>query len=149
MMLVRTYVAKSDIEGVGVFAAEFIRRGTPVWQLDIRLDKVIATGDLADYPPHMQEYFTRYSFPHLDMPGHIVVEIDNGRFMNHTLAPNTDFTQFDKGWATRDIHPGEEITCNYHEFDPTFEGSFEAGELLPNGHAGHVNGSAGVSAAQP
>ena len=72
----------------------------------------------------MQHFIARYSYPHLEMPGVVVVDCDNGRFMNHTLTPNTDFRIFDKGYALVDIAQGDEITCNYHEFDPTFAGFF-------------------------
>jgi hypothetical protein len=51
-----------------------------------------------------------------------VIDMDNGKFMNHSLAPNTDFRVFDAGYAVTDIAPGDEITCNYHEFDPGFVG---------------------------
>jgi hypothetical protein len=44
--------------------------------------------------------------------------------MNHCLSPNTDFRIFDRGYALVDIAPGDEITCNYHEFDPSFVGFF-------------------------
>ena len=54
----------------------------------------------------------------------VVLDSDNGRFMNHTLTPNTDFRIFDKGYALFDIAQGEELTCNYHEFDPNFVGYF-------------------------
>ena len=68
----------------------------------------------------MHDYIARYSYPHLEMPGVVVVDSDNGRFMNHSMQPNTDFRVFDKGYALVDIAAGEEITCNYHEFDPGF-----------------------------
>jgi SET domain-containing protein len=55
----------------------------------------------------------------------IVLDGDNGRYMNHSLAPNTDFRIFDKGYALVDIAQGDELTCNYHEFDPTFTGFFD------------------------
>ena len=42
--------------------------------------------------------------------------------MNHNVRPNTDFRVFDKGYAIVDIAAGEEITCNYFEFDPEFRG---------------------------
>jgi hypothetical protein len=58
------------------------------------------------------------------MPGVVIVDSDNGRFMNHSLSPNTDFRIFDKGYALVDIARGDEITCNYYEFDPTFAGLF-------------------------
>ena len=42
-----------------------------------------------------------------------MLEMDNGRFMNHWANRNTDFTDPVVGWAIRDIAEGEEITCNY------------------------------------
>jgi hypothetical protein len=42
--------------------------------------------------------------------------------MNHSLSPNTDFTRPDIGYAIADILPGEELICNYFEFDRTFQG---------------------------
>ena len=38
MMIVPTYVGPSEIEGVGVFAAEPIPAGTAIWTLDERFD---------------------------------------------------------------------------------------------------------------
>jgi hypothetical protein len=45
--------------------------------------------------------------------------------MNHSDAPNTDFSNFALALARRDIEPGEELTCNYADF-------FIDYELLPN-----------------
>ncbi|RUU09259.1 SET domain-containing protein-lysine N-methyltransferase, partial [Mesorhizobium sp. M7A.T.Ca.TU.009.01.3.2] len=38
MMLIRTYVTASAIEGVGVFAAEPIGKGASIWRLDPDFD---------------------------------------------------------------------------------------------------------------
>jgi SET domain-containing protein len=57
--------------------------------------------------------------------------------MNHSEAPNTDFTGFEAGYAIRDIEVGEEITCNYHEFDPTFTGWFPSVKRAQNGAHAH------------
>lgn len=73
-------------------------------------------------PAHMQDYVARYSYPHLEIDGVRIVDCDDGKFMNHTERPNTDFRVFDKGYAIVDIAAGEEITCNYFEFDPDFRG---------------------------
>lgn len=59
-------------------------------------------------------------YPHMTRQGFTVLEFDNGRFMNHSPAPNTDFRDPETGWAVRDIAAGEEITCDYGEFDPGF-----------------------------
>lgn len=121
-MLVPTYVAPSAIEGVGVFAAEDISVGSLIWHLDPEFDRLIPRIALADVPGHFREFVERYTYPHPDDATLSVLEVDNGRFMNHdTIAPNTDFSVPTRGVALRDIAKGEELTCNYAEFDPEFE----------------------------
>jgi SET domain-containing protein len=122
MLLITTYVAQSQIEGLGVFSGEFVPRGSLLWSLNPKFDIFVHETEIGALPPHMRTFIARYSYPHLEMPGYRVVDVDNGRFMNHSLAPNTDFRIFDKGYALADIAEGEEITCNYHEFDPDFMG---------------------------
>ena len=41
--------------------------------------------------------------------------------MNHSKNPNSDFKEIVVGYATRDIQKGEEILCDYSEFDPSHE----------------------------
>ena len=90
----------------------------------------------------MQEFLTKYAYPAHDQPDMLVIEIDNGRFMNHTLEPNTDYTRVVEGYATRDIAAGEELVCNYSEFDPEFAllpsmvAAFAAKKAMSNGHIG-------------
>jgi uncharacterized protein len=122
MMLVQTKVQNSHIEGVGIFAAQFIRKGQEIWRLDDRFDLVYPEKTVASFPPDMQDYFNRYGYPHMTRSGFIVLEIDNGRFMNHSETPNTNFTDAELGWAIRDIQIGEELLCDYSEFDRTFVG---------------------------
>lgn len=125
MMLVRNYIAASPIEGLGVYADEFIPAGTLLWQLHSNFSATFSIAEVEAMPPHIREYIHKYSFPHLKMgEGFVVLELDNGRYMNHSDTPNTDFTVFDHGYALRDIRAGEEITCSYYEFDPSFDGKF-------------------------
>jgi SET domain-containing protein len=124
MLMVSTYLAPSAIEGLGVFAGEFIERGRLLWSLNPKFDIFVEQSEIDGFPPHMQDFIARYAYPHLEMPGVVIVDSDNGRFMNHSLTPNTDFRIFDKGYALVDIAQGEELTCNYHEFDPAFAGFF-------------------------
>jgi uncharacterized protein len=120
MMTVPTYVGPSTIEGVGVFAAEPVRAGTVIWRLEERLDLLLPVDEVERLDPLQRTFIERYGYPHMTREGILVLEFDNGRFMNHSPAPNTDFTDAEKGWAIRDIAAGEEITCDYSEFDPTF-----------------------------
>ncbi|WP_088344978.1 MULTISPECIES: SET domain-containing protein-lysine N-methyltransferase [Rhodomicrobium] len=136
MMLVRTYVAPSQIEGLGVYADEFIPSGTLIWQFNPKFIASFSPSDIEELPPHTREFVEKYSFPHVENGNHLVIELDNGRFMNHTEQPNTDFTEFSQGYAIRDIAAGEEITCNYYEFDPSFAGAFNTtySGTQQNGH---------------
>ena len=120
MMIVPTYVGPSMIEGVGIFAAAPIAAGSVIWLLDTRLDLVLPMDELAHLPDVQRQFVERYGYPHMTQPGLMVLEFDNGRFMNHSDAPNTDFTHPEFGKAIRDIAENEELTCNYAECDPSF-----------------------------
>lgn len=140
MMLVRSHVAQSQIEGFGVYADEFISAGTLIWQLNPKFIATFSRSDLEEFPPHIREFVEKYSFPDFENKNLLFVELDNGRFMNHSDAPNTDFTAFSKGYAIRDIRQGEEITCNYYEFDSTFAGTFPSHvQNASNGHWANRN----------
>ena len=121
MMIVPTYVGPSEIEGVGIFAVAEIKAGAPIWILEEKFDLLLPVAELVTLPDLQRQFIERYGYPHMTRPGLLVLEFDNGRFMNHSDAPNTDFRNAEIAWATRDIAEGEELTCNYAEFDPNFE----------------------------
>ena len=120
-MLVPTYVAPSAIEGVGIFAAEPIAARTLIWRLDPSLDRLIGRSEASGLCPVFRDFVERYSYPYPHDPERLIVELDNGRFMNHSPAPNTIFSDPDAGFTLRDVEAGEELTCDYAEFDPGFE----------------------------
>ena len=124
MMLVRTYLSNSSIEGIGVFAADPIRKGDVIWRLDPKFDVLFSENDVAGWPLHMDDFIQRYCYRHRDQPNTWVLELDNGRFINHSESPNTNFGEFYAGYALRDLAIGEELTCNYFDFDVDFNGSF-------------------------
>lgn len=124
MFIINTYIAKSDIEGVGVFTAEDLRKGQVISKFEPDFDRLIPTEDYLNAPPHLKALLDRYAFPHPDNPDCVVYEADNSRFMNHSETPNTDYSNFEAGRALRDIRAGEELTCNYDSF-------FTGYELLP------------------
>ncbi len=141
MLLISTYLAPSSIEGIGVFAGEPVSRGRLMWSLNPKFDVFVHPHEMEGLPAHMQDFIARYSYPHLEMQGVVVVDSDNGRFMNHSLEPNTDFRIFDKGYALADIAAGEELTCNYYEFDPGFTGFFTVAPPKSVGRRPRANGS--------
>jgi SET domain-containing protein len=140
MLHVATYVGPSAIEGVGIFAAAAIPKGTRIWTLNEQFDRVLSDDDILALPPAQQEFVDRYGYPHTTKPGLTIVEIDNGRFMNHSEDPNTDFRNPEFGFAIRDIAEGEEITCDYEQFAP-------GTEMLPGrSFVGNGAGAAALSA---
>ncbi|MGD9867992.1 MAG: SET domain-containing protein [Hyphomicrobiales bacterium] len=131
MLIVRNFVGRSPIQGNGVFAGENIRQGTVIWRIDPRFDIGFDMRDLEALPEAAREFLETYSYPWLGRAGKMLLNVDNSRFMNHCEHPNTDFRPFDYGTAIRDIAEGEEITCNYGEFNPAFSGVFN--EALAGG----------------
>ena len=118
MMLVPTYLAPSSIEGLGVFTRVPIRKGEMVWKFDRTFDQIIPVSTLQTALPHIQEFMERYTYP---LPGDphnfVVLDADEGRFMNHADEPNCEFPpDGEHGWALRDIAAGEELTCHYANF---------------------------------
>lgn len=116
MMTVRCHLGPSAIEGLGVFATEDIPAGTVVWRFDRRFDQSFPRAWLAEQPPHIQEFLERYGYPDHQDPSLWVLDADEGRFMNHSDAPNLDFSDPENGVAARDIAAGEELTCDYAGF---------------------------------
>ena len=124
MFLITTYIAKSEIEGVGVFTAGAVRMGDVISRFEPDFDRLVPTEDYLNAPPHLKALLDRYAFPHPGRPEFVVYEVDNSRFMNHSKTPNTDYSDFAAGRALRDIAAGEELTCDYDAF-------FTGYELLP------------------
>jgi hypothetical protein len=120
MLLIDTYVGPSAIEGVGVFAAEFVRAGQLIYRFEPGFDRLISPAELAAMPEPIRLFVDRYTYPHPADHTLLVLDADNGRHMNHSLDPNTDFADAVYGRAIKDIAPGEEILCNYAEFEPNF-----------------------------
>jgi hypothetical protein len=114
MMIVPNYLDRSKIHGFGVFAKENIKAGTPMWEY---LDGYDLDLIFDDFPLQVRQYIKHYG--NMVRPGVYLLCGDNARFMNHSEAPNMSASGA-KNIALRDISAGEEITCNYSEFDITF-----------------------------
>ena len=129
MMLVRAYLAPSAIEGLGVFSRDDIKKGDLIWRFDARLDQLIPRETIAELDGPTRAFVERYGYDMSNHPDHIALDADEGRFMNHSEMPNTDFSHPEFGFALRDIPAGTELTCDYREFT--------IGELLflPSRHA--------------
>lgn len=116
MLLVQTYLDKSPIQGIGVYSRDFIAKGTLIWKLDQRFDRLIDVETWEAQTGPVKDYLDRYCYPRRSDPKYIVFEADDARYMNHADIPNCDFSHGDVAHALTDIAAGEELTCDYNVF---------------------------------
>jgi uncharacterized protein len=113
MLLVRTYLDKSTIEGIGVFANEFIPKGTIVWRFNSHLDRILYEQD--SFSKIEWEFLNRYAYYDKQL-NNWILPADNDRFTNHSDNPNTGPLELEVV-ALKDIQKGEEITIDYFNID--------------------------------
>ncbi|HTP57248.1 MAG TPA: SET domain-containing protein [Candidatus Paceibacterota bacterium] len=122
MLLVKTQLKPSAVEGFGIFAVDKIAKGTSVWKFDPRFDLVFEPEDVEKMEPLQRDMMQRYAYLSIDSKKYVYCG-DDGRFMNHSSTKNNlDVVQFPgepetRGVANRDIESGEEILINYRSFD--------------------------------
>jgi uncharacterized protein len=121
MLLIKTKIGPSKINGIGLFADQFIPKGTVVWKFkngfDIRFDE--------NYPKTLEEpvrsYFATYTYQNPKTKNYVLCA-DNDRFCNHSDNPNIGHIENPEDEdpmdiALSDIQPGEEMTLDYSQFD--------------------------------
>jgi SET domain-containing protein len=116
MLLVPHYIKASPLHGIGLYAAEAIEKGTPVWRYQELFDQLVPEAILPALPKTAYDFLMKYSYPSPEKPGYLLLEVDNGRFMNHSDDPNCE-----NGVAIRDIARDEEITCDYAKLVEDYE----------------------------
>jgi SET domain-containing protein len=118
MLLVKTRIGPSPIHGIGIFADEFIAKGTVIWEFTPGFDVYVNPGDIQRLPAAAQVQMLKYCHRELET-GQYVLCADDARFFNHSDQPNTVDLPGREGptVAARDIAIGEELTCDYFTFD--------------------------------
>ena len=120
MMLIETRVAPSPIHGLGLFAVQAIPKNTPIWTFQPGFDQDFSPEQFAALPPRAQAHARWFSF-FAKPDNHAILSGDHSCFMNHSATPNTgapkDATAPVVTVALRNIAAGEELTCNYFDFD--------------------------------
>lgn len=115
MLTVKTYVDKSSIQGLGLFAGEFIPKGALIWLFCGELDRFFSEESKFKLLKEEGEYLDKYAF--FDKGSKLYVLCgDNARFTNHSNTPNTEIKE-NAVIATKDIQIGEEITEDYYLYD--------------------------------
>jgi SET domain-containing protein len=119
MLLVKTYLDRSKIHGIGLFAAERIAKGTVIWRRSPEIDLLLEPAQLDRLAPPAREQIEKYTYLDRHL-GKLVLCGDDARFFNHAAEPNChDLPDADGGTtvAARAIEIGEELTSDYASFD--------------------------------
>lgn len=112
MLLVKTYLGLSKINGIGLFAGEYIESGRNIYEKDdiftLRFNEEEYQIALEKNRDFVLKYFWNEG-------NFYFVSLDDDRFMNHSDSPNTIETRMNT-IARVNINKGDEITCNYNDF---------------------------------
>ena len=116
MLLVKTKINLSSKQGIGLFAAEFIPKGQVTWKYDPVFDTAFTAEQVNSMSNIAKERFFDYAYFDKELDRFILC-FDDLRFINHDAkCPNIHSTpQMDI--AARDILEGEELLCNYNEYE--------------------------------
>lgn len=116
MLVIKHKIAPSKIGGLGLFASEFIKKGSIVWQNNTDSELILSDIELKKWSHYMQNVFSFHGY--FDKKQQVwKLPLDNSRFMNHSNLSNTIVDESGNSVAVFDIDINQEITCNYAEFD--------------------------------
>lgn len=100
----------SEDIGYGIFATEFIPKGTITWVKD-ELDRVFTPQELEKLNPATLEHLLKYTYR--NSKGEYLFCWDLTRYVNHSFEPNSMLTSMGFEIAIKDIPRGTEITNDY------------------------------------
>lgn len=121
MLMVKTKVKPSRTHGMGLFADQDIKKGTVTWRFMPGLDLIVPQDILLQISEPSRKQFLNYCYVDKYTKNFILC-FDDERFINHSEKPNiiqSDVEDETLGVeiAARDIKKGEELLCDYREFD--------------------------------
>ncbi len=122
MLLVKTKLAPSKINGIGVFAAQKIPKGTITWRFDPKFDRTFTPKEVSKLSKIQFDLINHCSYLSKKTNRYIYC-MDDSRFTNHSNKPNMDNSKVLPGdletcdIANRDIKAGEELTVDYRIID--------------------------------
>ncbi|ATH08572.1 SET domain-containing protein-lysine N-methyltransferase [Halobacteriovorax marinus] len=118
MLNIKTYIAPSKIQGLGLFSSQKIKKGQLVWSFDERIDikYTIEQWEELKRELHRDSFDTLQNFAYKENDFYINC-MDNAQYMNHhtfdfNIENSSDLSMM---FATRDISINEELLYNYFE----------------------------------
>ena len=115
MFHVKTHLAESELQGIGLFSGEQIKKGTSIYSHNSELDINLSKEKFESLDSSDKKFIMHYGYFNIKTDKwHL--SWDNIRFCNHSYKPNMQETG-NKICAIRDIQKGEELTQNYEYFE--------------------------------
>jgi SET domain-containing protein len=121
MIIKKVILKQSNIEGLGVFADENIKKGELVCDYNSEVAKkceiIFSEKEVLNYPKNIKDFIIKYSYEEPLGSDTIIVSLDHEKFINHSNNPNISY----EGVATRDIAKGKELTYDYKKIDSDYK----------------------------
>ena len=117
MFLIDTYLDKSKIQGVGVFAKENVKKGEKIKEVKIEFEIEFDKENLPRMPLALARMIDNYAYEREKGSKIVVLGFDNEKYLNHSDDPSVN----DDGIALKDINIGDEITIDYRDFDDSID----------------------------
>lgn len=120
MLYIKTVVKPSSINGLGLFAAEPIKKDTLIFKWDELFGWNIHETDFVNLAQNAKEFLYKYGWRNKRF---WYLDLDDSRFINHSYQPNMIVSKENiiTSTAARDIAVDEELTEDYSAFDPDFD----------------------------
>ncbi len=117
MFTIDLYIEKTQDKGFGVFANEYIKKDTIIWEFIEGLDIKIHKNFIENLNETQRKFIDIYFWKEGD---YFYSSCDHSIFQNHSSNPNSIISGSLYMVAARDIRVGEEVTVNYSEFDDSY-----------------------------
>lgn len=105
--------------GHGLFATAFVAAGSLVWKYNNGVN--IREYDEQAASAHISTLTFKETQRFLDLTygqrGLLCEVLDDGKYMNHSESPNCKTSMGGNTYATKDLHPGDELFEDYATFD--------------------------------
>lgn len=127
MLVVKTFLSRDSRGGTGLFAGEYIKAGSLIWQYNEVVDQFYTVSQYFALCDEARRIVSHHGYRATVNGVHgILLSHDNDRFVNHSLSADIECryeevnpvdSRFAIITAGRDIDAGIEITANYFDFD--------------------------------
>lgn len=120
-MLVKTQIKESNIHGLGLFADQFIPKGTEIWKFTPGFDLKFTREQILSFSETVQIYIYKHSWRSKKSKLYCFSS-DDGKYFNHSENPNvlSEYRDNEEEVVTvsiKDIQAGEEILDDYNSFE--------------------------------